>query len=728
MHFSILGALSVRVDGHAVDLGGRKCRSVLAVLLLNAGRVVSMDELIDAVWGADAVAGARKTLQVYVSQLRATLETDRAKPRRLHTSAPGYAFHPVDGDTIDSLLFDRLTERAQAAAADGDQGSAARGYGEALDLWRGEVVADLFREPFWSSVAPVWQERRLAAVEEWLDARLALGEHGAVLDRIAAEASANPFRERLTGQWMVALYRAGRQQEALAVYRRTAALFSEELGVDPGRALAALHTAILRQDPHLDAPTRPVESARPAHEPSCGPTADPPLEFGTVLVWRGECVCAPGASLDLVDRARLLQAWRERVCSIAASRAQVLDAQTVLVRLTGRRHADLARALRARAQEAVTPQVGPVSVWQRCATELGWLAPRAIPDATLEPATARAVAVAAGCLDPHEPGETVSVGVGTDLARHPFGARTMRRSELTRIAGELRTLSRTQREVLEYACLLGHADQAERADLARLAGADPAADLRALAATPFGPVVAAPDAHPDAVAVILAGMADHRRIRLTRQAALTLGVTGRRIERVAELLEAAVLVEAATHRRPDAEQAVLASEELSRLGWERCSGGAGSAGAALLARAVVQGLLGRPHDDVVQVAAEAVGFGSRAAHADQLIARFTARTGAEHPQPFVPRPWLAITVVDAVEVRIAAAIEGWSPGDTARGKLALAALAGAHSAVPDVNELGSEPLAGATAAWRGLLSRVCSRRDESRPTVPGERLIFASDS
>ncbi len=706
MHFSVLGALSVQVDGRAVDLGGRKCRSVLAVLLLDAGRVVSMDELIDAVWGADAVVGARKTLQVYVSQLRATLETDRARPRRLHTSAPGYAFHPVDGDTIDSLLFSRLTERAQTAAADGDQVTAARRYGEALDLWRGEVVADLFREPFWSSVAPVWQERRLAAVEEWLDARLALAEHGAVLDRIAAEASANPFRERLTGQWMLALYRAGRQQEALLVYRRTAALFGRELGVEPGRALAALHTAILRQDPHLDVSTRPVELARPASEPSCAPTADPRLEFGTVLVWRGECVCAPGASLDLVDRARLLRVWREQLCSIATSRAQVLDAQTVLVRVYGQGHSDIARTLRARADEAVTPRAGAVSVWQRCATESGWLAPRAIPDAMLEPATARALAVAAGCLDPHEPGETVSVGVGTDLAQHPFGARTMRRSELNRIAGELSSLSPAQREVLEYACLVGQAGQTDLADLARLAGVDPLAHLQTLAATPFGPVVAAPAAHPDAVAVILAGMADHRRVQLTRQAALALGVTGRRIERVAELLEAAVLVEAATHRRPDAEQAILASEELSRLGWDRCAGGSDSVGAALLARAVVQALLGRPHDDLVQVAAEAVGFGSRAAHADQLMARFTATSGTGHPRPFVPPPWLATTVVDAVRARIAATLEQWAPGDVARGKLALAALAGEPSAVPNDHELGGETPAGATAAWQRLLSRV----------------------
>ena len=245
--YSLLGPLSVRIDTE-IPLGGEKRRAVLAVLLLEANKVVSRDRLIDALWGDDPPETARNTLQVYVSQLRKLLP-DGA----LETASPGYRLN-AEPDAIDLHQFLRLSEDGRTALGTGDAATAAQTLRTALDLWRGPPLADLAWEPFAQAESARLEELRLLALEDRIDADLALGRHGqliAELERLVAE---QPLRERLRGQLMLALYRSGRQADALAVYQRARRTLVDELGIEPGQSLRELERKILAHDPSLDAP------------------------------------------------------------------------------------------------------------------------------------------------------------------------------------------------------------------------------------------------------------------------------------------------------------------------------------------------------------------------------------------------------------------------------------------------------------------------------------------
>lgn len=246
------------MDGRLVPLAAAKPRALLAFLLLNRNRVVSTDALIDALWD-DPPETAAKALQGYVSQLRRALGPDR-----LATRAPGYVLR-VDPSELDLDSFESLASAGRRALEEGRPEEASRSLRSGLDLWRGEPLAGI-GEPFAVSHRRALEESRLGAIEAWADAELALGRHDPLvgaLERIIAD---EPYRERPRAQLMLALYRSGRQADALEVYRQTRRTLAEELGIEPGKELQTLEQAILRHDSSLDRP-RAATPPRPAEGP-----------------------------------------------------------------------------------------------------------------------------------------------------------------------------------------------------------------------------------------------------------------------------------------------------------------------------------------------------------------------------------------------------------------------------------------------------------------------------
>jgi DNA-binding SARP family transcriptional activator/tetratricopeptide (TPR) repeat protein len=244
MEFRLLGPLEVVEHGRSCLLGGRKQRSLLALLLLNANDVVSTDRIVDELWGESPPATVAKSVQVYVSRLRKELGHDR-----LVTREPGYLLR-VEPAELDLDRFRRLVGEADG----GPPGAAAERLREALALWRGSPIADLAGEPFAQGPIAHLEELRLAALEQRIDAGLAGGRHAELIGELEALVAAQPFRERPRAQLMLALYRSGRQAEALEVYRGARRTLADELGIEPGRELRELERAMLVQDPSLELP------------------------------------------------------------------------------------------------------------------------------------------------------------------------------------------------------------------------------------------------------------------------------------------------------------------------------------------------------------------------------------------------------------------------------------------------------------------------------------------
>src|SRR5262245_12112160 len=252
--FGILGPLEVWRSGHLVPLGGPRQRAVLALLLLEANRVVSMDRLAEDLWGGHPPEGWATTLQIYVVHLRRALEPDRARGAAgdiLVTKGRGYLLR-VDPEQLDAARFLHGFTAGRAALEAGRYAEAAGTLRAALALWRGPVLADLADYAFTRPEAARLEELRLAALEARIDADLALGRHDALTAELEHLAGEYPLRERLHGQLMLALYRCGRQAEALAAYRRVRDLLTGELGIDPGEPLQRLHASVLAHDPALD--------------------------------------------------------------------------------------------------------------------------------------------------------------------------------------------------------------------------------------------------------------------------------------------------------------------------------------------------------------------------------------------------------------------------------------------------------------------------------------------
>jgi DNA-binding SARP family transcriptional activator/class 3 adenylate cyclase/tetratricopeptide (TPR) repeat protein len=265
VEFRILGPFEVLEDRQPVSLPMGKGRSLLAILALRAGEVVSADRLIDELWGETPPATATNALQNLVSRLRTRLEPARADgvpARVLETHQPGYRL-AIDPGQVDANRFRLLLAEAREAPV----GENAAMLHRALSLWRGPALADFIYEPFAQAEIAELEELRLTAIEERIDADLAIGRHAQVVAELQGLASEHPLRERLAEQLMLALYRSGRQAEALEVYTNTRRTLVDELGIEPRPALRQLEGSILRQDAELDlqpAPREPIwEPPRP---------------------------------------------------------------------------------------------------------------------------------------------------------------------------------------------------------------------------------------------------------------------------------------------------------------------------------------------------------------------------------------------------------------------------------------------------------------------------------
>ena len=250
--FRILGPLEVSDETGPVLLGGQKQRAVLALLLLEPGRVVSVDRLIDALWGEHPPRTATTSLQNFISQLRKTLGADV-----LETKPPGYRLRVRPGE-LDLDRFRVLVESARRC----ERSERAQKLRHALALWRGPPLADLAFEAFAQPHIAHLEELRLSTLEERIDAELETGAHAELVGELEGLVDEYPLRERLRGQFMLALYRAGRQAEALEAYQEGRALLVEQLGIEPSRDLQQLHGAILRQESGL----RPPGSAPPTED------------------------------------------------------------------------------------------------------------------------------------------------------------------------------------------------------------------------------------------------------------------------------------------------------------------------------------------------------------------------------------------------------------------------------------------------------------------------------
>jgi DNA-binding SARP family transcriptional activator len=254
VEFAILGPLEVRQAGRPVRIPGAKERALLVLLLLHANESVHVDRLIDDLWSGSPPATARKSIQVRVAALRKVL------PRGVvQTEGAGYAIRTVR-DELDLHRFERLVAAGREALDDARPRDAEAALDEALALWRGSALADFRFESFAQPAIARLEEVHLSAVELRMDAALALGRSADAVAELEELVVAHPLRERLRGQLMLALYREGRQADALEVYRRTRALLVSELGIEPGPALQQLERRILEQDSSLE--QRPAEPER----------------------------------------------------------------------------------------------------------------------------------------------------------------------------------------------------------------------------------------------------------------------------------------------------------------------------------------------------------------------------------------------------------------------------------------------------------------------------------
>jgi DNA-binding SARP family transcriptional activator len=284
MEFRLLGPLEVWRAGHAIDVRGSKRRTVLALLALHANEVVGRDRLIEELWGERPPANAAAALQNHVSRLRKDLGSEVVV-----TKPWGYVLrsepHEIDLKRFESMLVEAKPLPARERREK---------LGEALALWRGPAFADLVQEPALGLESARLEEIRLAALEQRIDADLELGAHEELVPELEALIGEHPLRERLRGQLILALYRSGRQAEALETYRETRRVLVEELGIEPSADLRELERAILRQDPALAAAQVPVVNAAEAPEPAGWRWPRSPLALGIAALVLGAAGTAAG--------------------------------------------------------------------------------------------------------------------------------------------------------------------------------------------------------------------------------------------------------------------------------------------------------------------------------------------------------------------------------------------------------------------------------------------------
>jgi DNA-binding SARP family transcriptional activator len=255
MDFRILGPLEAREEGRLVRLGGSRQRALLALFLLHRGETLTTDRLIDEFWGERPPATAAKTVQVYVSRLRKALagRVGNDLAGLIATREHGYVLE-LDPESLDAYRFERLVAEGRSELTASRPERAAETLERALSLWRGRVLADLAYEPFAQREIARLDDLRVAALEQLIEARLALGAHAELVGQLETLIAEHPYRERLRAQLMLALYRSERQADALQAYQDARRTLVEELGIEPGERLRELERAILAQDPGLAAP------------------------------------------------------------------------------------------------------------------------------------------------------------------------------------------------------------------------------------------------------------------------------------------------------------------------------------------------------------------------------------------------------------------------------------------------------------------------------------------
>jgi DNA-binding SARP family transcriptional activator len=277
VEFRILGPLEV-VDREPLSLGGRKQQAVLAVLLLHRGEVVAADRLIEAIWAGRPPATAGKTLQVYVSNLRKALGGGL-----LVTQGRGYML-AVEPHQVDSDRFEKLAANGREALDRGDSTKARTWLVAGLRLWRGPALADFSYESFAQSEIARLDEVRTAALEYRIEADLRLGHHASLVPELEALVHEYPLRERLYEHLMLALYRSGRQVDALERYQRARRKLIDEFGVEPGPRLQEIQRAVLTHDPALDLPGRSPRPELPQREEQGGAGAGQRVAWGITVV------------------------------------------------------------------------------------------------------------------------------------------------------------------------------------------------------------------------------------------------------------------------------------------------------------------------------------------------------------------------------------------------------------------------------------------------------------
>ena len=249
----VLGPLTLRGDAGVVRLGGAKPRRLLAALALNGGQMVSADRLIDVAWGDSPPRTARQNLHTYLWSLRRSLAAATGGRLVIQVQPPGYLLRIAPGD-LDWHIFRELCSAA-ARCASSDPAAAGQLLHEALGLWRGPALADIADGlPLLDAWAAAMEEERLTALEQRIQADLATGWHRELTGELALLVAAYPFREQFRAHQMVALYRCGRQAEALAAFHQLREQLTDELGVDPSPKLHRLYEAMLRADAALDCP------------------------------------------------------------------------------------------------------------------------------------------------------------------------------------------------------------------------------------------------------------------------------------------------------------------------------------------------------------------------------------------------------------------------------------------------------------------------------------------
>ncbi len=262
----VLGPVEVAREGRVVDIGGVKARALIARLLIDRGLVVTVDRLVDSLWGDHEGEGAEIALRSTISRVRKRLREAGAPEDLILTRAPGYVLD-APAEVTDAHRFEQLVVEGRRQLGRRRPSEATRLLKEAQGLWRGQAYSEVRDEPFARAEARRLEELLLAATETRIDAELTMGLHQSLIGELETLTSANPMRERLWSQRMLALYRCGRQAEALRVFQDLRSILVAELGIDPGHDVTWMEHAILTQEPGLDFPVPPEHDAETAGDP-----------------------------------------------------------------------------------------------------------------------------------------------------------------------------------------------------------------------------------------------------------------------------------------------------------------------------------------------------------------------------------------------------------------------------------------------------------------------------